>query len=187
VQTFHKPVKVKLSGKRTLRRISLESSPLGDTDGANLSGFRQRACDYLRAFFFFYSQSEEAHMTNFPANLKYAQSDEWFDPSGGKIGISDFAQSQLSDVVFVEILVSEGDQIKKGDQIASVESVKAAAEAYSPVSGKVVAVNSALSDSPELINSDPFGAAWFIQIEGGDAAELLDAATYQANCESRDH
>lgn len=124
---------------------------------------------------------------NTPANLKYTKSDEWFDPASGKAGLTDFAQSQLSDIVFVEILVSAGDKIEAGTPIASVESVKAAAETYSPVAGKVVAVNSELSAAPETLNSDPFGAGWMIQVEGADAAGMMDAAAYEADCESRAH
>jgi glycine cleavage system H protein len=124
---------------------------------------------------------------NTPANLKYTKSDEWFDPASGKVGLTDFAQGQLSDIVFVEILVSVGDQVNVGTPIASVESVKAAAETYSPVSGKVVAVNSDLAGAAETLNSDPFGAGWMIQVEGADASGMLDAAAYEKDCEGRAH
>ena len=124
---------------------------------------------------------------NTPANLKYTKSDEWFDPESGKAGITDYAQSQLSDIVFVELLVEEGDTLEAGKPIASVESVKASAEIYSPASGKVVAVNKDLSDKPETINSDPFGGAWMIQLEDGSAAESMDAAAYEQYCEERSH
>ena len=124
---------------------------------------------------------------NTPANLKYTKSDEWFDPKSGKVGLTDFAQGQLSDIVFVEILVAPGDTVAAGTAIASVESVKAAAETYSPVAGKVVAVNSDLSAAPETLNSDPFGAGWMIQVEGADASSMLDAAAYEKDCEGRAH
>jgi glycine cleavage system H protein len=124
---------------------------------------------------------------NIPSHLKYTKTDEWFDPSSGKVGLTDYAQSQLSDIVFVEILVSEGEQVEAGKPIASVESVKAAAEAYAPVSGKVIAINSELVNSPELLNKDPYGSAWLIQIEGGDASALLDAASYEKYCAEREH
>jgi glycine cleavage system H protein len=126
-------------------------------------------------------------MTNILPNLKYTESDEWFDPATGKVGISDFAQAQLSDIVFVEILVAAGDTLEKGKAIASVESVKAAAEVYSPVSGKVVAVNGDLAGGPEAINSDPYGAAWMIQVEGADGAGMMDAAAYETSTASRAH
>ena len=126
-------------------------------------------------------------MTNILPNLKYAESDEWFDPSSGKVGLSDFAQNSLSDIVFVEILVEAGDEVKAGAAIASVESVKASAEVYSPVSGKIVAVNSGLADAPETINSDPYGAAWLIQVEGADASGMMDAAAYETSTAARDH
>lgn len=124
---------------------------------------------------------------NAPANLKYTKSDEWFDPDSGKVGITDYAQSQLSDIVFVEILVDEGDTVEAGKAIASVESVKASAEIYSPASGTVSAVNKDLPDKPESINSDPYGAAWMIQLEGGEPGEMMDSAAYEKYCEEREH
>lgn len=126
-------------------------------------------------------------MSNIPSNLKYTQSDEWFDPATGKIGLTDYAQGQLSDIVFVEILVGAGDTVEAGQPIASVESVKAAAETYAPLSGKVVETNEALADTPEVLNSDPYGAGWMIKIEGGDASALMDADAYAKYCEERAH
>lgn len=124
---------------------------------------------------------------NTPANLKYAKSDEWFDPATGKVGITDYAQNQLSDIVFIEIFVEAGDMIEAGKAIASVESVKASAEIYSPASGKVSAVNKDLPNKPESINSDPFGEAWMIQLEGGSAGDVMDASAYEKHCEERSH
>ena len=124
---------------------------------------------------------------NTPANLKYTKSDEWFDPASGTAGVSDDAQGQLSDIVFVEWLVEEGETIEAGKPIASVESVKASAEIYSPAGGKVVAVNKGLSDKPESINSDPYGEAWMIQLEGGSEGDVMDAAAYEKYCEERAH
>jgi glycine cleavage system H protein len=126
-------------------------------------------------------------MSNIPSNLKYTKNDEWFDPASGKMGLTDYAQGQLSDIVFVEILVSEGDAIQAGQAVASVESVKAAAEAYAAVGGKVAKVNESLPDAPETLNSDPYGAGWIIQIEGGDASGLMDAAAYEKYCAERAH
>lgn len=124
---------------------------------------------------------------NTPANLKYAKSDEWFDSANGTMGLSDYAQSQLSDIVFVELLVEVGDTVEVGTPIASVESVKASAEIYAIASGKVVEVNKALSDKPETLNSDPFGAGWMVKVEGGNAGEAMDAAAYVAYCDGRAH
>lgn len=124
---------------------------------------------------------------NTPANLKYTRSDEWFDPDSGKVGITDYAQSQLSDIVFVEILVDEGDTVEAGKAIASVESVKASAEIYSPVSGKVSAVNTDLPNKPESINSDPYGTAWMIQLVDASAGDLMDSAAYEKYGEERAH
>ena len=124
---------------------------------------------------------------NTPSNLKYAKSDEWFDPASGKVGISDYAQNQLSDIVFIEIFVEAGEEIAAGKAIASVESVKASSEIYSPASGKVAAVNKDLANKPETINTDAFGAAWMIQLEGGSAGDVMDAAAYEKHCEERSH
>lgn len=128
----------------------------------------------------------------FPADLKYTDNDEWLRVEGnqGTSGITDYAQEHLSDVVYVEILVGEGDTFSKGDPIASVESVKAAAEVYASVGGTVVAINEDLADAPETVNSDPFGAAWMVKFEITDASEvdaLMDAAAYEKNTEARDH
>ena len=124
---------------------------------------------------------------NIPSNLKYTKSDEWFDPASGAAGITDFAQSQLSDIVFIELLVEVGEDVTVGKAIASVESVKASAEIYAPAAGKVSAVNKGLSDKPETLNSDPFGEGWMIKVEGGSASDLMDAATYEQDCAGRAH
>ena len=124
---------------------------------------------------------------NIPSNLKYTKTDEWFDPATGKVGLTDYAQSQLSDIVFVEITVNASETVEMGKQIASVESVKAAAESYAPVSGKVAAVNDELSKNPEILNKDPYGAGWMVKVEGGDASGLMDAAAYTKYCEERAH
>ena len=124
---------------------------------------------------------------NIPANLKYTKTDEWFDPATRKTGLTDYAQSQLSDIVFVEIIVAAGDALQAGKQMASVESVKAAAESYAPVSAKVAAVNESLPDNPELLNSDTYGQGWMVQLEAGDASGLMDAAAYIKYCEERAH
>ncbi len=124
---------------------------------------------------------------NTPANLKYTKSDEWFDPASGKIGLTDYAQSQLSDIVFLEIFVSIGDMTEAEKPVASVESVKAAGEVYAPVSGKIVTVNQSLTEKPETLNSDPYAEGWIIQVEGGDSLGLMDATAYEKYCESRAH
>ncbi|NOQ38879.1 MAG: glycine cleavage system protein GcvH [Anaerolineales bacterium] len=125
-----------------------------------------------------------------PAELKYSKNDEWVrvEDEAATIGISDYAQDQLSDVVFVEIVVIEGDELGQGETFAVVESVKAAADIYMPVGGEILAINEALIDSPELINEDPFGEAWLIKIKISDSGELdslMDAEAYK-NLE-RDH
>ena len=124
---------------------------------------------------------------NVPANLKYTKTDEWFDPATHIAGLTDYAQSQLSDIVFVEIMVAVGDTLEAGKQMASIESVKAAAESYAPVSAMVTAVNENLPENPEQLNSDPYGKGWLVQVEGGDASSLMDAAAYTKYCEERAH
>ena len=124
-----------------------------------------------------------------PADLKYTENDEWIRIEGktGTIGITDFAQDQLSDIVFLEVLVDEDESVERGDTIATVESVKAAADIYAPASGTITKINEDLVDSPELINNDPYGA-WMIQIEVADMAELddlMDASSYSS--QERDH
>jgi glycine cleavage system H protein len=124
---------------------------------------------------------------NAPANLKYTKSDEWFDPSNGAAGLTDYAQSQLSDIVFIEILVDVGETVEVGKAIASVESVKASAEIFSPTAGKVSSVNKGLSEKPETLNSDPYGAGWMIKVEGGATGEVMESAAYVKYCEERAH
>jgi glycine cleavage system H protein len=128
----------------------------------------------------------------FPADLKYTQSDEWIRLEGkvATLGITDFAQDQLSDIVFVEVVAGVGTALQKGKAVASVESVKAASEVYTPAGGKVVEVNEALSATPELVNSDPYCKAWMVKLELSDPAELsglMDAGAYQKHCEERSH
>ena len=123
---------------------------------------------------------------NFPSNLKYSKSDEWFDPASGKMGLTDYAQDQLSDIVFVESLVEVDDSVEAGGAIASVESVKASAETYATASGTVTAVNEALADAPETLNSDPYEQGWIMRIEPANREQLdglLDAVAYAATLE----
>jgi glycine cleavage system H protein len=124
---------------------------------------------------------------NIPTNLKYSKTDEWFDPASGAMGLTDYAQEQLSDIVFVEILLSVGEAVTAGQAAASVESVKAAAESYTPISGKVSEINESLADSPEVLNSDPYGAGWMVKIDGDDTSGLMDAAGYEKYCSERSH
>lgn len=124
-------------------------------------------------------------MSNIPAELKYLASHEWarVEADGSvTVGISDHAQAALGDLVFVEV-PAVGRTLKAGEAFAVVESVKAASDVYSPVSGEVVAVNDALNGSPELINQAPYGDGWIMTVRPSDASELgklLDAAGYQA-------
>jgi len=129
---------------------------------------------------------------NTPQGLKYASTDEWLKVEGNiaTLGVTDYAQDQLSDVVFFEATVEVGDMVEKGTIVATIESVKAAADVSLPVTGKVIEVNDALANSPELINSDPFGEAWMLKVELTDPAEvenLMDADAYTSYCETRGH
>ncbi len=116
---------------------------------------------------------------NVPDNLSYAKSHEWLrlDGETAAVGITDHAQAELTDVVYVE-LPEVGAQVKAGDQVCVVESVKAASDIYTPISGTVTAVNDALTSNPALINTDPYGAGWIyqIKIEAGEEIEELKSA-----------
>lgn len=119
----------------------------------------------------------------YPTDLKYSKSHEWVKMEDGVavIGISDFAQDALGDVVFVN-LPGEGDDVTAGEAFGDVESVKAVSDLVSPVTGTVSAVNEELLDAPEMLNSDPYGA-WLIKVENVEGSEeLLDAAAYEAFC-----
>ncbi|AOT01519.1 glycine cleavage system protein H [Exiguobacterium sp. Leaf187] len=123
-------------------------------------------------------------MSQVKDNLRYSEEHEWVEVSGNKarIGITDFAQHELGDIVFVE-LPEVGDTISANEPFGSVESVKTVSELYAPISGKVVAINENLSDSPELVNESPFEGAWMVDIEIEDASQveaLMDAAAYKS-------
>lgn len=112
-------------------------------------------------------------MSNVPADLKYAKSHEWVRASGdtGTVGITDHAQAELTDIVFVE-LPAVGRKVKAGEACAVVESVKTASDIYSPVSGEIIEVNKAVVDDPALVNKEPHAAGWFYKIKLANAAEL---------------
>ncbi|HEY7627500.1 MAG TPA: glycine cleavage system protein GcvH [Ilumatobacteraceae bacterium] len=119
-----------------------------------------------------------------PANLRYSNDHEWVavDGNRARIGITDYAQDALGDVVYVQS-PKVGEQVAAGDSFSEVESTKSVSDIYAPVSGTVVAVNEQLSSAPDTLNSDPYGAGWICEIEMSDPAEveaLLDAVGYQA-------
>ena len=130
-------------------------------------------------------------MNEIPSGLRYAGTHEWarLDENGHVIvGITDYAQEQLGDVVYIE-LPELAQQVQIAAEAAVVESVKAASDIYAPISGEVVAVNEALADEPELVNKDPYNHGWFFRIAPADAAELqrlLDANAYAQRCEAAD-
>lgn len=129
---------------------------------------------------------------NVPGNLKYTTSDEWvkLDGNVATVGVSDFAQDQLSDIVYFEFRVDAGDSVNKGTVIATLESVKAAADVNAPISGKVIELNEGLTEKFESVNSDPYGSAWILKLEVSNPAEmekLMDAAAYEKYCEERSH
>ncbi len=123
-------------------------------------------------------------MSEIPSDLRYAESHEWVSQEEDgvvKVGITDHAQEQLGDLVFVE-LPEEGDTFGRGDACAVVESVKAASDIYCPVSGKVVVVNEALADTPELVNNDSYGDGWLFSVrldDTGEIEDLMDADAYR--------
>ena len=125
-------------------------------------------------------------MSNIPTDLRYAATHEWVRPEGDgvfTVGISEHAQELLGDMVFVD-LPDVGDQVSTGDDVAVAESVKAASDVYTPLSGEIVAVNDTLEESPELVNSDSYGDGWLFKIKADDPSEvenLLDAEGYEAS------
>jgi len=125
---------------------------------------------------------KEISELKFPDDLRYAENHEWVksDGDGAAIGISDFAQDQLGDIVFVE-LPQVGDRFDKGAEFGTVESVKAVSELYIPIGGEILAINTALEDAPELVNSAPYDEGWMIRVKPADPAEidaLFDKAAY---------
>ena len=125
---------------------------------------------------------KEINELNLPADLRYSESHEWVGSEGEKtrIGLSDYAQDQLGDIVYVE-LPQVGDAFSKGDEFGTVESVKAVSELYMPISGEITAVNTALEDNPEWVNNDPYGSGWLLEVTPADTAEhdaLLTHAAY---------
>lgn len=128
-------------------------------------------------------------MSNVKDGYLYTKDDEWIRVEGefAYVGITDYAQDQLSDIVYLE-LPDVGDKVNAGDRFGVVESVKAAADLYAPISGEVVEINEDLLDSPELINDDPYGDAWMVKIAVKDTDELdelMDADAYRQYCEER--
>jgi glycine cleavage system H protein len=126
---------------------------------------------------------------NIPEDLKYTKNDEWLRIEGdvGIVGITDYAQDQLNDIVYIE-LPDVGAELSKSQTFGVVESVKAASDIYSPVSGTVTEVNTQLEEQPELINSDPYGKGWILKLQIKDVSEaddLMDATAYSAYCDSR--
>lgn len=125
---------------------------------------------------------KELEELTYGENLLYAEDHEWIEAAGDtrKVGVSDYAQDQMGDIVFVE-LPEVGDTFEKGDEFGTLESVKAVSELYLPVGGEIVAINEALEDSPELINTDPY-ANWIVEIKVADEGELdglLDEDAYK--------
>lgn len=125
----------------------------------------------------------------YPEDLKYAESDEWIRVDGdtATMGISDYAQEALNDLVYVEFK-AVGETLEQGEAFGEVESVKAASEVYLPVAGEITAVNSDLEGDPETVNSDPYGAGWMMKIKITDSsnlANLMDATAYKAYCDNR--
>ncbi|MEK7250390.1 MAG: glycine cleavage system protein GcvH [Bacteroidota bacterium] len=121
---------------------------------------------------------------NFPDNLKYTKDHEWINVDGdtGTIGITDYAQGELGDVVFVE-LPAVGKTLKQHDSFGTIEAVKAVSDLYAPVSGSIVEINKQLEKTPETVNKDPYNAGWMVKIKLSNASEvssLLDAAAYKA-------
>ena len=128
---------------------------------------------------------KEISELNLPGDLHYSESHEWARSQNGtvRIGITDYAQDQLGDIVFVE-LPQIGDSFDKGAEFGTVESVKAVSELYMPIGGEVVAVNQTLEDAPELVNTDPCNGGWMIEVKPGNPSEMKDLLTAEAYLET---
>lgn len=129
---------------------------------------------------------------DFPKELKYTKNDEWIrvENGVGTVGITDYAQDQLSDIVYLEISISAGDALSRGDELGEIESVKAAAEIYVPVDGQISQINGNVIDEPEIINSDPYGAGWLVKLDIQDSSQLedlMDATAYEEYCADREN
>lgn len=129
-------------------------------------------------------EAEDIENLNFPDDLKYTETSEWVKIEGdqARIGITDFAQHELTDIVYVEA-PGMGNSVTKGEEFGVVESVKAAADFYAPVTGEVIEVNEELNDSPDLMNSDPYGQGWMVVIKMTNPAELDQLLTREAYLE----
>ncbi len=126
---------------------------------------------------------------DYPSDLKYTSAHEWIRVEGNKVvvGLTDFAQHELSDVVYVE-LPNVGDEVSADGACAVVESVKSASDIYSPVSGTITRVNEEINDSPDIVNTDPYGKGWLFEVELSDPSELkklMDVGTYREQVESK--
>lgn len=128
-------------------------------------------------------------MTKIENDLFYTRDDEWIRVDGDEatVGVSDYAQDSLSDIVYLE-LPSVGESFEEGESFGVIESVKAAADLYMPISGEITAVNEDLMDEPEVVNSDPYGNAWMVRVRMSDKSELdelMDADAYRSYCDER--
>jgi len=182
---FYGKENMKLSGKRNHPPASPERKIKNCRTGNSVQHYF--LANYLESQNIF----KEIKMQN-PESLKYTKSDEWVKVDGNvaTVGVTDYAQSQLSDIVYLEFLVEADDEISQGDSIVTLESVKAAADVNTPVSGKVLALNEDLSEGFESVNTDAFGKAWMIKLNLSDPSELnslMSAEEYTKYCDTREH
>lgn len=121
----------------------------------------------------------------FPPSLRYTKEHEWIKSNGDScaVGVTDYAQNELGDIIYLDLTVNPGDVVKQGDSIGSIEAVKTVSEVFSPVSGKIVEVNSSINDNPSVVNTEPYDGGWIVKIEPGNSDEinnLMDADAYKA-------
>ncbi len=122
---------------------------------------------------------------NIPEGLKFTKEHEWVKEDNGicLVGITDFAQGELGDIIYLDVTAEPGKEVKLGETVGSIEAIKTVSEIFSPVSGKIVEVNTAINDNPSVVNTDPYGAGWMLKIEPSSAGEfsaLLDTESYKA-------
>ncbi|MBL8006600.1 MAG: glycine cleavage system protein GcvH [Ignavibacteria bacterium] len=119
---------------------------------------------------------------NFPEAVKYTKDHEWVRPEGNicTVGVTDFAQSELGDIIYLDITTETGSEVKQGDVLGSIEAVKTVSEIYSPVSGKILEINTGINDNPSIVNSEPYEGGWIIKIEPTNQDEINNLMTAEA-------
>ena len=132
----------------------------------------------------YFKRSKNKSDMNIPEGLKYTKEHEWVKEENGMclVGITDYAQGELGDIIYLDVTAELGAEVKQGEVVGSIEAIKTVSEVFSPVSGKIVEVNTAINDNPSVVNTDPYGGGWMLKIEptaAGEFSSLMDSASYK--------